>query len=94
MFVTTADSKQSTKMINLTSDLNVRMSKNAEKLPSLEYFYNQVHLLNQLPLLVLCKSVLIMTDDLFIDVIQITWNLLLNSDQEISSAAGRLTPTR
>lgn len=90
MFVTTPDNKPSTKMINLTSDLNVRLTKNAEKLPSVEYLYNQVHFLNQIPLLVLCKSVLIMNDDLFVDVIQITWNLLLNSDQEVSSAAGML----
>lgn len=91
MFVTNADNnKQSTKMLNLTNDLNVRLTKNAEKLPSVDYLYNQVHCLNQLPLLVLCKSVLIMNDELFVDVIQITWNLLLNSDQEISSAAASL----
>lgn len=89
MFVTNADSKHtSAKMLNLTNDLNVRLTKNSEKLPSVDYLYNQVHFLNQLPLLVLCKAVLIMNDELFVDVVNITWNLLLNSDQEISSAAG------
>lgn len=88
MLVTGPDNKPSTKFINLTNDLNIRISKNAEKLASVEYAYNQVHFLNHIPLLVLCKSVLVMTDDLFVDVINITWNLLLNSDQEVSSAAG------
>lgn len=80
--------KPNTKIVNLTSDLNVRITKNAEKLPSLDYIYNQVHFLNQLPLMVLCKSALIMPDEYFIDIIKISWNLLLNSDQEVSSAAG------
>lgn len=64
------------------------MSKNIEKIPTIDYTYNQVHYLNQIPLLILCKSILVMSDDLFTDVIKISWNLLLNSDQEISSSAG------
>lgn len=100
MFVTSADTSHSksgnTKLLNLAAnDLNamrqIQNNKNDKLLlPSVDYLYNQVHFLNQLPLLVLCKSVLIMNDELFVDVIQITWNLLLNSDQEISSAAGKI----
>jgi protein unc-80 len=51
---------------------------------------NQIQRLNQIPLLALCKCVLIMSDELFLDLVKITWNLLLNSDQEIASAAGKL----
>ena len=57
-------------------------------MPIIDYIYNKVHNLNQIPLLVLCKSILIMTDDLYVDLIAITWELLLNSDQEIAAAAG------
>ena len=64
------------------------MRKNKEKMPIIDYIYNQLQDLNQIPLLVLCKSILIMTDDLYIDLINITWELLLNSDQEIASASG------
>ncbi len=57
---------------------------------TIAYIYNQVQHLNQIPLLVLCKGVLIMPDELFIDLIRIVWNLLLNSDQDIASSAATL----
>lgn len=69
-------------------NLNLKLLKNKEKIPAIEYSYNQIQHLNQIPLLILCKSILVMTDDLFPDIIKITWNLLLNSDQEIASASG------
>jgi protein unc-80 len=72
------------------SGLNIefRLRKKKEKMPIIDYIYDQIQNLNQIPLLVLCKSILILTDDLYLDLIKITWNLLLNSDQEIASAAG------
>jgi hypothetical protein len=76
------------KLSNINNNLNFRMSKNSEKIATIDYAYNQVHYLNQIPLLILCKSALVMTDDLFVDVIRVCWNLLLNSDQEIASSAG------
>jgi hypothetical protein len=64
------------------------MRKNKERMPIIGYIYNQIQNLNQIPLLVLCKSILIMTDDLYLDLINITWESLLNSDQEIAGASG------
>ena len=77
-------------MNNSQSGLNLeyKMRKNKEKMPIIDYIYNQIQNLNQIPLLILCKSILIMTDDLYFDLINITWELLLNSDQEIASASG------
>ena len=69
-------------------NLEYRMRKNKEKMPIIDYIYNKVQNLNQIPLLVLCKSILIMTDDLYVELIPITWELLLNSDQEVAGAAG------
>ena len=59
-----------------------------EKLPTIDFIENQIQYLNQTALLIICKSVLVINDDYFIDLIKVSWNLLLNSDQEISSAAG------
>jgi protein unc-80 len=43
-----------------------------------------------MPLLILCKSILILSEDFYVDLISITWNLLLNSDQEVASSAAVL----
>jgi hypothetical protein len=61
----------------------------SEKLPTIDYICNQIQYLNQIPLLLICKSVLIISDEFFGDLIKISWNLLLNSDQEIASSAGK-----
>jgi hypothetical protein len=88
-------------MLNINDQLNdlrsrsesfksdLKFTRERPKLPILEYIYNQIQNVNQMPFLVLCKSILILTDDLFVDLIKITWNLLLNSDQEIASASGK-----
>jgi len=57
---------------------------------TISYIHNQVQNLNQMPLLVLCKGILIMPDELFVDLIGIVWHLLLNSDQDIASSAATL----
>jgi hypothetical protein len=89
-------------MMNINDQLNdlrsrsesfksdLKFTRERPKLPILEYIYNQIQNVNQMPFLVLCKSILILTDDLFVDLIKITWNLLLNSDQEIASASGSI----
>ena len=69
-------------------NLEYKLRRNKEKMPIIDYIYDQIQNVNQVPLLVLCKSILILTDDLYLDLIEITWDLLLNSDQEIASAAG------
>jgi hypothetical protein len=71
------------------NQLRVQLNKMNEKIPTIAYIYNQVHFLNHVPLIILCKAALVINDDLFIDILKIAWALLLNSDQEISSAAGR-----
>jgi hypothetical protein len=70
------------------NQLRMELNRMNEKIPTIAYVYNQVHFLNHIPLIILCKSALIINDDLFIDIIKISWSLLLNSDQEISSSAG------
>ncbi len=63
-------------------------SNRLEKLPTLDYVYNQINQLTQIPLLLLCKSVIVMNDSLFADLVHISWNLLLNVDQQVASSAG------
>lgn len=70
--------------------LRSKIERNKDRIPTMDYVYTQVHFLNHIPLQILCKSVLVMTDDLFVDVCRFTWNLLLNSDQEMASSAATL----
>lgn len=70
--------------------LRTKLERNKEKISTCDYIYNQVHFLNHIPLQLLCKSLLVMSDELFFEVIDFSWNLLLNSDQEISSSAAVL----
>lgn len=60
----------------------------SEKLPTMDFITNQIQYLNQTALLIICKSVLVISDDYFVDLIKVSWNLLLNSDQELASSAG------
>jgi hypothetical protein len=71
-------------------DLNLNIMLN-KKYPTIDFIFNQVQNLNQIPLLLICKSVLIINDEYFTDLTRISWNLLLNSDQEISSSAGKIS---
>lgn len=63
-------------------------SNRLEKLPTLDYVYNQINQLTQIPLLLLCKSIIVMNDSFFVDLVHISWNLLLNVDQQVASSAG------
>ena len=67
---------------------DLKMNKCDDKIATVDYINSQIHFLNQVPLLLLCKSVLVMTDDFYPELIRISWNLLLNSDQEVASSAG------
>lgn len=81
---------QSNQPVAFYETLRTKLERNKAKIPTCDYIYNQVHFLNHIPLQLLCKSLLVMSDDLFIDIIDFSWNLLLNSDQEISSSAAVL----
>lgn len=54
------------------------------------FVHNHVQTLNQMPLLVLCKGLLVMPDECFVDLVPIVWQLLLNADQDMASAAATL----
>lgn len=54
------------------------------------FVHNHVQTLNQMPLLVLCKGLLVMPDECFADLVPIVWQLLLNADQDMASAAATL----
>lgn len=87
----TSSMKQS---IDRKRDLKASQSGTATKLdpsiPTIDYIHNQIQNLNQIPLLVLCKGILVMQDEHFDSLVPIVWNLLLNSDQDIASAAATL----
>lgn len=42
------------------------------------------------PLSVLVKGAVVLTEDLFIDIIPVAWELLLESDQEVAASAASL----
>jgi len=43
------------------------------------------------PLAVITKAAVILSDDVFIDMVPVAWELLIESDQELAAAAGELT---
>ena len=83
-----ANSIRSSNLIEERLKRDQRAAKKDEVHLTIDYISNQIQNLNQVPLLVLCKSILIMSDEYFLDLIGVAWCLLLNSDQEIASSAG------
>jgi hypothetical protein len=69
---------------------DLKSEKKSENHLIIDFISDQIQNLNQAPLLILCKSILIMNDEYFIDLISIVWQLLINSDQEIATSAGYL----
>jgi hypothetical protein len=64
--------------------------KNKEELPMLKYINRQVKDAFHAPLGTLLKGALVMSDDLFIDILPVTWELLLEMNQEVAAAAASL----
>lgn len=64
--------------------------KAKETLPILKYLKTQVRNVFHAPLSVLVKGAVVLTEDLFIDIIPVAWELLLESDQEVAASAASL----
>lgn len=72
------------------SDKQRQQLKTAKPPAIVSFVHNHVQTLNQMPLLVLCKGLLVMPDECFVDLVPIVWQLLLNADQDMASAAATL----
>ena len=70
--------------------LRMQQRSQAHQRPLADYVSNHVLTLNQIPLLVLCKAALVISDDLYASLVGTLWSLLLNSDQEMASSAATL----
>ncbi|KAK6643812.1 hypothetical protein RUM43_000075 [Polyplax serrata] len=64
--------------------------KPKETLPILKYLKTQVKNVFHAPLSVLVKGAVVLTEDLFIDIMPVAWELLLESDQEVAATAASL----
>ncbi|XP_011346095.1 protein unc-80 homolog isoform X3 [Ooceraea biroi] len=58
--------------------------------PILKYIKNQVKNSFHAPLATLIKGAVVMTEDLFVEVLPVAWELLLESNQEVAASAAAL----
>lgn len=63
---------------------------NAEPSAILKYIQNQVKDVFHAPLATLVKGAVVVSDDLFVDVLPVAWELLLESNQEVCASAASL----
>jgi hypothetical protein len=54
----------------------------------IKYITLQAQKLTHAPMAVICKSAPILSDETYIDMMPVAWELLLESDQELAAAAG------
>ncbi|XP_035727928.1 protein unc-80 homolog isoform X9 [Vespa mandarinia] len=62
----------------------------AETPPILKYIKTQVKNAFHAPIATLVKGAVVMTEDLFVDVLPVAWELLLESNQEVAASAASL----
>ncbi|XP_066154738.1 protein unc-80 homolog isoform X3 [Euwallacea fornicatus] len=72
------------------SSKHVDDSKPSEPPPILKYIQTQVKDVFHAPLAALLKGAVILTEDNFIDIIPVAWELLLEINQEVAAAAASL----
>lgn len=88
------DSDQDVEKNKITADTKRISSGTTEKPkempPILKYLKTQVRNVFHAPLSVLVKGAVVLTEDLFIDIIPVAWELLLESDQEVAASAASL----
>lgn len=72
--------------------MNEGDSDSDDKEPSaiLKYIQSQVKEVFHAPLAALVKGAVVVSDDLFIDVLPVAWELLLESNQEVAASAASL----
>ncbi|CAL7937444.1 unnamed protein product [Xylocopa violacea] len=61
-----------------------------ENSPILKYLKTQVKDIFHAPLATLVKGAVVMTEELFVDVLPVSWELLLESNQEVAASAASL----
>ncbi|KAL0270475.1 UNVERIFIED_CONTAM: hypothetical protein PYX00_007876 [Menopon gallinae] len=87
------DSDQDVEKNKVVDSTKIKWSssgKPKETLPILKYLKTQVRNVFHAPLSVLVKGAVVLTEDLFIDIIPVAWELLLESDQEVAASAASL----
>ena len=52
-------------------------------------FFTKVQNLTQSPMSIITKSAPILSEDSFVDMLPVAWELLLENDQELAAAAGK-----
>lgn len=64
--------------------------KPKDGLPILKYLTNQVRNVFHAPFSLLVKGAVVLSEDLFIDIIPVAWELLLEADQEVAASSASL----
>ncbi|XP_071635615.1 protein unc-80 homolog isoform X3 [Temnothorax longispinosus] len=74
----------------VTTKYTVEEEKDKEPPPVLKYIRTQVKDAFHAPLATLIKGAVVMTEDLFVEVLPVAWELLLESNQEVAASAAAL----
>ena len=53
------------------------------------FLFTKVQNLTQSPMSIITKSAPILSEDSFVDMLPVAWELLLENDQELAAAAGK-----
>ncbi|XP_025991096.1 protein unc-80 homolog isoform X8 [Solenopsis invicta] len=73
-----------------TTKYDVEEERDKEPPPILKYIKTQVKDAFHAPLATLIKGAVVMTEDLFVEVLPVAWELLLESNQEVAASAAAL----
>lgn len=71
-------------------DIEEDRDRDREPPPVLKYIKTQVKDAFHAPLATLIKGAVVMTEDLFVEVLPVAWELLLESNQEVAASAAAL----
>ncbi|KAL0104477.1 hypothetical protein PUN28_017301 [Cardiocondyla obscurior] len=84
------DSERGKESLRRITTKYVEEDKDIEPPPVLKYVRTQVKDAFHAPLATLIKGAVVMTEDLFVEVLPVAWELLLESNQEVAASAAAL----
>ncbi|XP_015178627.1 PREDICTED: protein unc-80 homolog isoform X2 [Polistes dominula] len=85
-----ADQDSADKGKESSKNLDAKADSEAETPAILKYIKTQVKDAFHAPMATLVKGAVVMTEDLFVDVLPVAWELLLESNQEVAASAASL----
>ncbi|EGI65756.1 Protein unc-80-like protein, partial [Acromyrmex echinatior] len=84
------DSERGKESLRRTTTKYDKIEQDREPPPVLKYIKTQVKDAFHAPLATLIKGAVVMTEDLFVEVLPVAWELLLESNQEVAASAAAL----